>query len=249
MWGPADRIHLGHTADRTGYTGLEHSDCNTAEGARRGNQARQFKPAAAGSDVICRTCRQPYHYAARSCEMCGAHYHPSYGEQRTCGRACGLALSRQNRRARPVGDRVRTDGITVTVPAPWRTSREWLVPAGRTYGKPAASPVYIRECVWCGRSFVGRAADQRACSMDCRRRHNWAKSNAARRVTERTCPCGVTIQPHRRKCDACMAQARREAKLKSHKAECRREGCSRRANRAGRLCSCHYRDALPRGGG
>jgi hypothetical protein len=26
--------------------------------------------------------------------MCGAHYHPSYGEQRTCGRVCGVALRR-----------------------------------------------------------------------------------------------------------------------------------------------------------
>jgi hypothetical protein len=34
----------------------------------------------------CRTC------TARSCEVCGAAYKPSYSEQRTCGRECGARL-------------------------------------------------------------------------------------------------------------------------------------------------------------
>jgi hypothetical protein len=33
-------IHLGHTADRTGYTGLEHDQCNESEAATRGNRMR-----------------------------------------------------------------------------------------------------------------------------------------------------------------------------------------------------------------
>lgn len=33
-------IHLGHTPDRTAYTGLEHAHCNLSEAATRGNRMR-----------------------------------------------------------------------------------------------------------------------------------------------------------------------------------------------------------------
>jgi hypothetical protein len=36
MLGPPSKIHLGHNADRTAWTGLEHSVCNLRDAAVRG---------------------------------------------------------------------------------------------------------------------------------------------------------------------------------------------------------------------
>jgi hypothetical protein len=39
IW-PGTPWHLGHTPDRTAWTGPEHEQCNESEAARRGNRMR-----------------------------------------------------------------------------------------------------------------------------------------------------------------------------------------------------------------
>jgi hypothetical protein len=41
---PGTPWHMGHTPDRTGWTGPEHQRCGAADGARRGNRNRPRQP-------------------------------------------------------------------------------------------------------------------------------------------------------------------------------------------------------------
>lgn len=95
LWQPPELLDVPHDHVNGGYLpGLACREHNRAEGASRGNRQRGFLPVSAGSNVVCVDCGKPYHYAAKACEMCSGHYHPTYSGQRTCGRACGIALRR-----------------------------------------------------------------------------------------------------------------------------------------------------------
>jgi len=95
-------LDRGHITDRAkggtnGPAVLEHASCNRSAGATAGNQAQPHLILGAGHDTTCQACGKPYHYAARSCEICGAHYHPNHAPQRSCSRACGTELRKRNR--------------------------------------------------------------------------------------------------------------------------------------------------------
>ena len=101
-WQELDRDHIVDRAlgGAQGPAVLAHASCNRSAGAKLGNQLRPYlTKAAAGRDTICRACGKPYSRAPRTCEICGAHYHPNHGEQRTCGRSCGVELKRRKKMA------------------------------------------------------------------------------------------------------------------------------------------------------
>lgn len=96
-----------HVVDRalggtTGPAVLAHASCNRSAGARLGNQLRplnQPRPGV-GHDVFCPICGKKNARKSRMCEICGAHYHPYYSEQRSCSRACGVVIARRNKMAK-----------------------------------------------------------------------------------------------------------------------------------------------------
>jgi hypothetical protein len=99
---PLDRDHVIDRAlgGAQGPAVLAHRWCNRSAGARLGNQIYPRTMAAGGRDTICTACGKVYSRAPRACEICGAHYHPNHGGQRSCSRACGVVLMQRNRMAR-----------------------------------------------------------------------------------------------------------------------------------------------------
>src|SRR6266516_4321797 len=85
-----DRVHGG----TDGPAVLSHQHCNRSAGATLGNQLRPYttgRPIA--PPATCKTCGKTYYQPARACEICGSHYHPSYGGgHQTCCRTYGREL-------------------------------------------------------------------------------------------------------------------------------------------------------------
>jgi HNH endonuclease len=81
----------------------------------------------------------------RACEICGEQYKANRGDQRTCGRKCGIELRRRNGTLATGGRPRKT----------WPSCRVWM-----------------RDCAHCGSVFVGRQPRAKFCSLKCKN-HNY----------------------------------------------------------------------------
>lgn len=147
-----------------------------------------------------------------TCEICGAGYRRTYGEQRTCGRRCGATLQAQNR---------GWDHIAVPL--------------------LAVAEVELNCCEGCGGMFF-LPTRRLTCSVRCYRRAYYRTTEPPRpRVewdqSDRTCPrCSSLFSPtspRQTYCDAkCMKAARRLRERasgirdhgKSHRSRARKYG-------------------------
>lgn len=127
-------------------------------------------------------------YKQRACEVCEQQYWPTYKDQRTCGRACGTELRR----------------------------RLGSLPAVQVQKHRASSRIYIRDCLSCDTTFVGRRTAERYCSMQCfgeRLERRWRRQFQRRLQQEhpsaRLCNCGAPAAELRRKCQPCLDADRR----------------------------------------
>jgi hypothetical protein len=142
----------------------------------------------------------------RGCEMCGETYEPSYGGQRTCGRACGVELRR------------RKGNLAAASKA--------RIASGKAHERFPSSRIFVRECARpsCGKLFTGRQR-RRYCSPRCSARdYNATRRRRAPRQPT-VCPdcLGPVDGPQRpgKRCAACRrwhrrAQRTRDGRAKKH---------------------------------
>jgi hypothetical protein len=199
-WQALDRDHVVDRAlgGATGPAVLAHASCNRSAGARLGNQLRPLNAPrpGAGHDVFCPVCGKKNARKSRPCEICGGHYHPHYSEQRTCSRACGVAIKR--RRYGYAGNKA---------PAPKPLCAQCGKPCNDTRSKfcsrtcatvasaparPRATPIAYYNCRYCGTLGVQNAnrkqqrevCPARACQLarlaanNLRTRHGLSKEDA-----------------------------------------------------------------------
>ena len=105
----------------------------------------------------------------RICEVCGADYRPTYGEQRTCGRACGVALRRHE-----YGTCGSTPLCGQASEVLWAScvvcQSAFIV---RRRKRHCERPITAQQCPECGSTIVGyrRKYCTKACCRRAWRRH------------------------------------------------------------------------------
>ena len=158
--------------------------------------AVQFHPRGAGRRFCSLLCNGQYQgdrtsaghaRVGRTCEICGITYRGTYSGQRTCGRACGIALRQQEGSFHSEG------------------------------GQGPTCPVVYGECSICGAVFIKRYTRKTcsATCAEMQHREYEREYNATQRSrsTERFCPCGALLPArHRHRCDACLLATKKRRK-------------------------------------
>jgi hypothetical protein len=161
-------LDLPHDHASGGYLpGLSCRAHNRAEGAARGNKTQPRQIAARGSDVRCKTCGQPYHYAARQCPICGVHYHPTRKIQYTCSRAHGIEYRRRLYGGRMTSKPPRLCGCGMEAQPGWARCAECLKRMRAEAADQALErawerrypsvPLAYYHCRYCGRLGITQA--------------------------------------------------------------------------------------------
>lgn len=135
----------------------------------------------------------------RKCEICSEQYRATHPRQRTCGRACGVALRRASGRpwsSRPAQVRypaskvchLTCKGCEALFVAPRR--RIWCRKAcsDAFWSRTRQLPVVVRSCAECAGGFSTARSSQRYCSIPCSRRTH-------RKDRERARKYGVAYEP------------------------------------------------------
>jgi len=112
----------------------------------------------------------------RTCEVCSVEYRPTYGDQRTCSRACGIALRRIEHGtagSKPPGRNCRRCG----------KRSESVTSHGKRCAECSSTRSAIRVCDECGATFAPTNAVQKRCSAKCADRAN--RRNIIANITRR----------------------------------------------------------------
>jgi hypothetical protein len=166
------KLDRDHVIDRVlggaqGPAVLSHASCNRAAGGRLGHQIYPFPLAAfTAPPATCKTCGKTYKRRAQSCEICGAHYHPSYGmpgEQRTCSRTCGVELRRRTRGTAGKARKPTPSCVICGKPCNQLSNRYCSKTCSGQARSDArqtwpSSRIHVYTCRYCGKTCVTKAS-------------------------------------------------------------------------------------------
>jgi hypothetical protein len=166
--------------------------------------------------ATCRECRAAARVISLTCSQCGIEFARKRSDQRPNARPfCSVAC--RNQGVSPGPTRYRTCEVCE---APYHATYADQRTCGRVCGGVIyqrraerqtwpSCKVYAGHCRQCGEAFTSRTSLRTTCSRRCSDR---LYNSTARPPICRCADCGESIPADRRKCDACLARSRTDAR-------------------------------------